>query len=735
MIYIADTDLSAGTMGGVCGQLYGGTISNCCNEGNVSGKDNIGGVCGSASYGPAGDPAGSVSNCYNTANITGNNYVGGVCGYNVVPVSNCYNTGEISGASYIGGVCGKSGDYTIKDSYNSGIITGSVQYVGGICGLFSNNSGDTEDIIRCYNTGNIRNTLKTSYATSGCTGGICGQFSGNTLSLCYNTGSVSSNDTYYTGGICGKANGSLETTKISECYNSGAVTSSNDRVGGIAGLIDGCAIENCYNTGAIKGKQYVGGVWGESNSAPVKNCYNIGEVTATGTSSREPYFYPAGENDGDISNVYYNSDVNVDIYNQNPGWGRSIAQLTTETAITDLGFDTEKWSKKTNTEEYLYYPDLKNIANDNPAYSTSTPVPSGLTASAEFNSITLSWDEFSGATMYAVYYSTDGSRYELVSDTVTDTSYTITELVSGKKYYFKIRAYVSEEWTNCSNTIDVDTDYLYIRAHSLLLGDDIGVKFYIRLADSVIADENAYIKFTVNGRESDLLVSDVYYDSYYGYEFIYPVAAAEMNDIITGQLYVGGQATGDSFTYSVKTYADYILANSEEYANEVPLVNAMLNYGAAAEKYFRGSTELEFTKPDVDVSQLSAYKYTVTDNDAAYSFVGQVISLKNKVTAKLYFSGGEFTVNDFKVTQNGDEIDAKRLSVGSDTNGMYLAISGISADKMGEPFKITVGGITIRNFCVFSYVKGAINSDIEGLADVVSALYAYGCAAESYSKL
>lgn len=281
----------------------------------------------------------------------------------------------------------------------------------------------------------------------------------------------------------------------------------------------------------------------------------------------------------------------------------------------------------------------------------------------------------------------------------------------------------------------IPTNYSYIKAHSLTLGDDIGVKFYIKIADNIIADESACVKFTVNGRESTLYVKDVNCDSYYGYEFVCPVAAAEMNDTIKGQLYVGGKATGDPFYYSVKTYADYILANSEEYADEIPLVNAMLNYGAAAEKYFRGSTEMNFTKPVVDASLLAAYKFTVNDNDSAIDYMGQVISLKNKVTAKLYFSGGNLSVNDFKVTQNGAAVESSRLTVGSDTKGTYLAISDIAADKMGEPFEITVGGVTISNYSVFSYVQGAINSSTDGLSDVVSALYAYGSAAESYSKL
>ena len=53
---------------------------------------------------------------------------------------------------------------------------------------------------------------------------------------------------------------------------------------------------------------------------------------------------------------------------------------------------------------------------------------------------------------------------------------------------------------------------------------------------------------------------------------------------------------------------------------------------------------------------------------------------------------------------------------------------------MGEAFTITVGSVTLSNYSVFSYVRGALNSTVNGLSDVAAALYEYGCAAEEYAK-
>lgn len=48
---------------------------------------------------------------------------------------------------------------------------------------------------------------------------------------------------------------------------------------------------------------------------------------------------------------------------------------------------------------------------------------------------------------------------------------------------------------------------------------------------------------------------------------------------------------------------------------------------------------------------------------------------------------------------------------------------------MSKAFTVTVGNVTLSNYSVYSYVKDAIGSSIDGLSDVVSALYAYSNAA------
>lgn len=61
--------------------------------------------------------------------------IGGVCGANFGTITNSYNSGNISSSSrYVGGVCGVNEESgKITNSYNSGSLSGN-EYVGGVCG-------------------------------------------------------------------------------------------------------------------------------------------------------------------------------------------------------------------------------------------------------------------------------------------------------------------------------------------------------------------------------------------------------------------------------------------------------------------------------------------------------------------------------------------------------------------------------------------------------------------------
>ena len=434
--------------GGICG-LNEGTVEGCYNKGEIyftGGSsygdtiNEIGGVCGRNE--------GTISACYNTGRVftTSNTVkiVGGVCGFNVLgTVKDSYNKGEVNGHNYTGGVCGWNYAGTVKTSYNEGTVTGRYSYTGGVCG-YSSSTNKSDLILKCYNTGEVTCTYTSALYT--CTGGICGYLDGNLIKQCYNTGKVTGFITYGIAGICGYVN----TGEIRECYNAGEILGKSI-VGGIAGLLNSNSLlENCYNMGTINAVSgYAGGVWASMGNNAASNtmryCYNIGKIAASGP-------FPVGEKAGNISNVYYDSDVVATYDTTNSDFAKTTAQLTADTALDDLGFDPDIWTKNDNTSICLYYPDLKNIDGDQPRIIIGAPVPTGLKATAGSRSAALTWDATDGAEKYAVYKYVDG-KYTTLTSKLTTNSYTVTGLTNGVKVGFKVKAYANGKWSDACSIV------------------------------------------------------------------------------------------------------------------------------------------------------------------------------------------------------------------------------------------------------------------------------------------
>lgn len=189
-------------VGGVCGNNYTGTISNCYNTGSVSGIGTAGGVSG-YNY------TGSITNCYNTGNVSGSSgFVGGVSGYNSKgTIINSYNAGSVSGLEYVGGVSGYNDGGTITNCYNVGSVGGS-GYVGGVNGW---NKGI---ITNCYNTGSVSGTGVN-------VGGVIGRNESNaSITNCYY------DSTIYTGNAIGANDGTTEKVegKTTKQFKTGEVT-------------------------------------------------------------------------------------------------------------------------------------------------------------------------------------------------------------------------------------------------------------------------------------------------------------------------------------------------------------------------------------------------------------------------------------------------------------------------------------------------------------------------------
>lgn len=134
-------------------------INNCHIEGILSGKENIGGLIGSAS---PGFYSGSINSCSVNADIEGTDYVGGITGKSTSIITGCSFNGKLQGANYCGGIIGYGGinEYrnygaprfnrnAVNNCMNEGTIIASGDYCGGIVG-----SGCSE-IIGCINKGDI----------------------------------------------------------------------------------------------------------------------------------------------------------------------------------------------------------------------------------------------------------------------------------------------------------------------------------------------------------------------------------------------------------------------------------------------------------------------------------------------------------------------------------------------------------------------------------------------------
>ncbi len=204
----------------------GGTVKNVgVVDSYFKAKYRVGGLCGENYYG-------TISNCYNTGTVSCKVstdlevYIGGVCGKNFCgTITNCHNTGAVSGEYqgndetkmvFAGGVCGESLDGTIVNCYNTGTVNGKTTislgiFVGGVCAY----SDGSSVISNCYNTGNVtgESAREAGYVK---VGGVCAS-NGASISNCYSTGTVEGiapeYGTVWSGGLCGETGGN-----ISNCY-------------------------------------------------------------------------------------------------------------------------------------------------------------------------------------------------------------------------------------------------------------------------------------------------------------------------------------------------------------------------------------------------------------------------------------------------------------------------------------------------------------------------------------
>ncbi|MCR4646309.1 MAG: RICIN domain-containing protein [Oscillospiraceae bacterium] len=239
---------------GLFGKIKGGTICNLAVEGTVSGKKNVGGICGILE-------SGHIINVYSEVVVSSasDDNEGGMVGY-MSPgayVEHCtQNACVISGHDEPnrGGIVGYCYGGNVRYCTNLQPIENDWDYTGGIAGRLLNR-GLVE---YCANYAEVYGGNDTEAA-----GGIIGEIKeGGRVFGCYNEGYIHSGGDDYIGGIVGR-NYKLDREAISCCINVGDVK-GDDNVGGIVGDRD---CQYCFNAGNVNGDSNVGSVTGSSQES------------------------------------------------------------------------------------------------------------------------------------------------------------------------------------------------------------------------------------------------------------------------------------------------------------------------------------------------------------------------------------------------------------------------------------------------------------------------------------
>ena len=279
--------------------------------------------------------------------------------------------------------------------------------------------------------------------------------------------------------------------------------------------------------------------------------------------------------------------------------------------------------------------------------------------------------------------------------------------------------------------------------YSLSLDGDIGVNFYMELADDVAASETAYMQFTIPaGSKTEtktVLVKDAIKKDMNGktyHVFKCNVSAKDMASTIKAQI-INGDKQGTEYKYSVKDYADYLLkhtADDATYAKAAPLVKKLLNYGAASQTYFgiagtavnAGLSEAERVIDNVAIPEEFMYNDKNTNLPTGVTLAGATLSLKSETTLSLYFTG--LPDNTVFACEGKDNVESVK-------NGSYVVarIRGINAEELKNDFTVTIkdsDSLSVT-YSPMTYCYNVVNSTATSneLKSVCRALYQYAQAA------
>jgi len=262
-----------------------------------------------------------------------------------------------------------------------------------------------------------------------------------------------------------------------------------------------------------------------------------------------------------------------------------------------------------------------------------------------------------------------------------------------------------------------------IDAVSLFLTDRIGMNFHVAL-DRDHVTENDYMTLVCEGRTVQQKVSETYPDETGRAVFSIELTARQMTDPVTLTMNVGGRE-GTPAVYSIRTYADTVLAGTDYSSSEKNVIRAMLNYGKYTQIYAGYHTENlpaqgiygqgEDPVQDWPLPDLSgyAYSYTLNDREDGLRIKEATLLLGTEISVRFYYQPGEGkTAEDYRFfTESGEEAES---GYDSRKKLYYTTVEAFSPRNLGRNSRLVI----ITKEAASALGSGSGATDIQPLATV-----------------
>lgn len=282
------------------------------------------------------------------------------------------------------------------------------------------------------------------------------------------------------------------------------------------------------------------------------------------------------------------------------------------------------------------------------------------------------------------------------------------------------QGYIQYVCADCGKVL-LEEEFLhaYEMDWNMTLKSDLSVNFQIRVHEAL--QETLQIQVSFDGK------TDTYVGSCTA---SVNVAAAQMADEITVTFTLGEET--ESKTYTVKQYADAILADAEQ-SQYHQIVKDMLSYGAAAQTYFDYNAE-NLVNGDItgagtaEVPSAAGSDIAVSGEVSGVTFYGATLLYRNKLAVRFYFSvGGNIADYTFKV---GEAVYEPVLKDGK----YYVEIGDINPQDWDTSVTVTVNDGLSVSYSPMNYIVRMNQKGSDNLKALLKAMYNYHLAAKAVAE-